>query len=127
VRRTERERERERETRLLPAADYHPGMFIKSYDSFRQFLSFIRLKVRLGCRSDCALSASLLTLRVHIYHRSLSLTSAIRTTSFRANSSYQNCISVRNFMEFMSFCTFRKYLYFRNFMKLFVPSLYFFN
>lgn len=39
------------ETGLLPAADYHPGMFIKSYDSFRQFLSFFRLKVRLGCRS----------------------------------------------------------------------------
>lgn len=56
----------QRETRLLPAADYHPGMFIKSYDSFRQFLSFIRLKVRLGCRSDCALSASPLTPRTYI-------------------------------------------------------------
>lgn len=41
-------RSRDRETQLLPAADYHPGMFIKSYDSFRQLLSFFRLKVRLS-------------------------------------------------------------------------------
>lgn len=61
--RENRPRNRERESRLLPAADYHPGMFIKSYDSFCQFLSFIRLKVRLGCRSDCTLSTSPLTPR----------------------------------------------------------------
>lgn len=71
VRRENRSRNRERDPAIplrrdLPAADYHPGMFIKSYDSFRQFLSFIRLKVRLGCRSDCALSASPLTPRTYI-------------------------------------------------------------
>lgn len=67
------------EIRLLPAADYHSGMFIKSYDSFRQFLSFFRLKVRLDCRSS-TLAFSILPSFIGflaIYHRSLSLASAI--------------------------------------------------
>lgn len=98
-----RERERARETRLLPAADYHPGMFIKSYDSFRQFLSFIRLKVRLGCRSDCALFASPLTSRTYTSSISFINFRNFRTTSSRANSSYQSYISVANSMEFTSF------------------------
>lgn len=93
-------RSRNREARLLLAADYHPGMFIKSYDSFRQFLSFIRLKVRLGCRSDCALSASPLT---PTYISSIPFIN-FRVSS-RANSSYHSYISVGSSVEFTSFCT----------------------